>query len=402
MAAMIPAAAEDRRSESRAMLAAHRDAGGESPAELLRLSGWSGEGAPTDEQIADAVAYARAHPPQSGSAKVGGATAFGERVDLLSAYERDPPERDDVLVGLEPGNVAAIGAPGGGSKTFFVLGLAHDLAFGGEVASMRTTLVPASKYQRVGILTAEESVTELERRLHAFGIMLDRDQRTHAVEHLDVRSLRCDVPILVERDGSVNFQTRDAVERFSEGKRFIVLDPLGRYCRADKNDDATMVTLVTTLEQIALRVGCVFLLPHHTGKGAILSGNGDSALAMKGSTALVDWCRMALMIFRPPRKVAEERELGDDAWRYRIVKLDKANHREDKGEVWFRVRGDGTLEFAAEQNTWVPPDLLRKVVTSSGGDVNSEITASRAISPRAPSVMSEMLSDDLEDAEDPF
>lgn len=399
MGAMIPDVPEDRFAESRAMLAEHRVAGGESAPELLRLCGWNGQGTPTDEQISDAVAYARAHPPKGGSEK---APTFGERVDLLSAYEHDPPERDDVLVGLEPGNVAAIGAPGGGSKTFFLLGLAHDLAFGGAVASLRTTFVAPSKHQRVGILTAEESVTELQRRLHAFGMLLDRDHRAHAANYLEIRSLRGDVPILVERDGSVNTQTRDAVERFAEAKRLVVLDPLGRYCRADKNDEATMVTLVTTLEQIALRVGCVFVLPHHTGKGAILSGNGDSALAMKGSTALVDSCRMALMIFRPSRKVAAERELGDDVWRYRIVKLDKANHREDKGETWFRVRNDGTLQLAEEQNAWLPRDYLREVVTSIGAEQRCEELDASPPAPRAPSVISAMLSGDLEDAEDPF
>jgi RecA-family ATPase len=127
-----------------------------------------------------------------------------------------------------------------------------------------------------------------------------------------------------------------------------------------------MLLLVTKLEQIAQKVGCIFMLTHHVGKAAILSGNGDSALAMKGSIALIDSCRMAIMISRPPKKIAEERRLGVSR-RHRIVKTDKANHLADKGEVWFRVRDDGTLEYDELQNAWQPERIVNDVVAEIGG-----------------------------------
>ncbi len=299
----------------------------------------------------DIIAGNKTQAPAVSTTAIGASASawFGDVVDLAKAYTDDPAPRDDVLVGLEPGNVVCIGAPGGGSKTLFVLSLAHDLALGGKVESVITTLVPA-KGQTALLLTSEESVAEISRRVHRFGALLDSEQRRAAAASIEIRSMKKTVPILIDRDGSVNMTTHALLERASYGRRMVALDPLGRFVRADKNDEATMVTLVTVLEEIAQRVGCVFCLPHHVGKNAVFTGNGGSAMAMKGSTALVDSCRMALMIFRPSKATAEARKI--EASRFRIVKIDKANYRADKGEIWFRVRSDGTLAYDEGQTIY--------------------------------------------------
>jgi len=77
---------------------------------------------------------------------------------------------------------------------------------------------------------------------------------------------------------------------------------------------------------------------------------------------------MVMMIFRPSKKIVGQRRLGV-AWRHRIVKTDKANHRADKGKVWFRVRDDGTLEYEELQNAWQPKDLVNDGVAEIGGSV---------------------------------
>ena len=44
---------------------------------------------------------------------------LGDELDLASAYVNEPPARDDVILGLEPGNVGILGGQGGISEALF-------------------------------------------------------------------------------------------------------------------------------------------------------------------------------------------------------------------------------------------------------------------------------------------
>jgi hypothetical protein len=270
---------------------------------------------------------------------------LGDELDLRAAYETEPPPRDDVLIGLEPGNVGVLGGQGGVSKSWFIGGLAHDLALAGTSESMRTMLAPATP-QTVGFLTAEESVADLHRRFHSFGSYVSPEQREMCRKQITIRSLKRHVPVLMEQDGSINQATAEAITQFGSTRRLVVLDPLVRLVRADKSDEGMMTLLITTLEEMGAKAGCAFLFSHHSGKAAILQGNGASALALKGSTVLVDLSRWAAMLVRPPKTVAEKRSI--DARDYRILVLDKANHT-GECEMWFRRRTGGTLAYDHEQ-----------------------------------------------------
>jgi hypothetical protein len=130
VARLIGGMGEDRdRSLARTQLTEVAKARNMTVSAMLRASGWNGEDKPGDAIIGATLEASLDEEVEAAQAT----RDFGERVDLLASYRKPPPSRDDVLLGLEPGNVMAIGAPGGGSKTFLLLALAHDLAFGGTI-----------------------------------------------------------------------------------------------------------------------------------------------------------------------------------------------------------------------------------------------------------------------------
>jgi len=266
---------------------------------------------------------------------------LGERLDLSQAYSDNPPDRDDVILGLEAGNVGVIGGAGGVAKSWLVLTLAHDLALGGISQEMRTTLSP-SKAQACGFLTAEESLADLQRRAHAIGQHLSPCERDIAAKHLDIRSLKRHVPVLMDAEGVIDPAVRQSILEFAFGKRLVVLDPLARLVRADKCDEAMMVRVVIALEEIGAETGSAIIFSHHSGKGAMFAGNGAEAGALKGSTALVDCSRWVAMLNRPSRAQADEHSVNRSE--YRILNIAKSNYVGER-DIWFRQRIDGTLMY---------------------------------------------------------
>ena len=271
--------------------------------------------------------------------------ALGEKLNLLVAYTVDPPDRDDVVFGIEPGDVGVLGGQGSVSKSWFLGMLAHDLALVGECSTMKTTLAPP-KAQSVGYLSAEESLADLQRRFHAFGSHLTSDERERVADLVDVRSLKVSQPLLINRNGELVQETYDQIVEFAIGKRLVILDPWLRLVRADTCDEGMMAAAITTLEQIAIKAKCALVFSHHAGKGQILQGNGASPLALKGSTVLIDLPRWAAMLVRPPEKEAARRVI--DRQQYRILAIEKANHVVER-HIWFQRRSDGTLAYDAEQ-----------------------------------------------------
>ncbi|MDQ2664296.1 MAG: helicase RepA family protein [Candidatus Eremiobacteraeota bacterium] len=265
---------------------------------------------------------------------------IGAVVDLHAAYTQDPPPRNDVLLGAEPGELTMLIGLGGVMKSQMLLGnIAHDLATGGM---LRTSLLPDDiGPQRVLYVTAEESVIELGRRLHRIGTHLPPGAREICAQNLVVQSIKGKRMPLITAHGEVDPAIYDQIARAGDGANCIIIEPLNRFCKADGNADATMSTFVEVCESIGIQCQALVVSAHHSGKTAEWNGHSASALAAKGSTALIDGARLNMVLARVAEKVLRWRKLTNY---YRTLTIAKANNRKE-GTLWFRVRDDGTLEY---------------------------------------------------------
>lgn len=95
------------------------------------------------------------------------------RIDIASAFAKEPAPLDFVLPGMLAGTVGALVSPGGAGKSMMALQLATLIASGADLIGFGT------KYStgNVVILAAEDPPIALQHRLHALGTKLNPDQR---------------------------------------------------------------------------------------------------------------------------------------------------------------------------------------------------------------------------------
>ena len=98
-------------------------------------------------------------------------------IDLLAAFEQEPPALDFIWPGFLAGTVGALIAPGATGKSFWALEAAMAVACttpGGDLLQ----LAPA-RNGRVLYLAGEDPVPALVRRVHSIGQHLTLHQRRH-------------------------------------------------------------------------------------------------------------------------------------------------------------------------------------------------------------------------------
>jgi RecA-family ATPase len=279
---------------------------------------------------------------------VAGPNLLGESLDLAAAFATAPPQRDDVLVGLEPGNVMILAGLGGKNKSTLALQIAFDLALARE-HSLETGLVPRNKSQRTLSLFFEEFCDDLHRRAHPIGARLSPAEREQCASAISLRSMKRQSPALQLADGTIDQNIADALAHMIEASRarLVSFDPLVRFSRADVCSDAAMAQLIVALESIGAKTGAAILVVHHASKTSTWNGNSASALALKGSTALVDLPRCVGVIGAPTDDAARQR--GVDPKFTRVVTIAKANYRAEE-EIWYRRADDGVLEIIDAPN----------------------------------------------------
>lgn len=261
-------------------------------------------------------------------------------IDILHAFENEPPPLDFVLPGLLAGTVGAMVSPGGAGKSMLALELAvlvttgHDVSGFGQGVQRHTG--------KVAFLAAEDPADAIRHRLHALGRHLSPGAREQF-------AMDCIIEPLAGLQADINKPDwLEFVEAMASGRRLLFLDTLRRFHNFDENDSGQMAQLIGILEGVAHRTGCAVVFLHHASKAAALNGQGDMQQASRGSSVLVDNVRWQMFLAGCSK--AEADALGiDEAMRGYFVRegVSKQNYDKKPEDGWLR-RVDGGILIPAE------------------------------------------------------
>jgi len=266
-------------------------------------------------------------------------------IDILHAFENEPPPLDFVLPGLLAGTVGAMVSPGGAGKSMLALELAVLVTTGTDVSGFGQGVQRHTG--KVAFLAAEDPADAIRHRLHALGQHLGPGVREQF-------AMDCIIEPLAGLQADINKPDwLEFVEAMASGRRLLFLDTLRRFHQLDENDSGQMALLIGVLEGIAKRTGSTIVFLHHASKAAAMNGQGDMQQASRGSSVLVDNIRWQMFVAGCAKD--EAKALGiDEAMRGYFVRagVSKQNYRPPTGEVWLR-RGDGGILIPAEFATRV-------------------------------------------------
>ncbi len=279
-------------------------------------------------------------------------------INIMEAFQQEPPELDFVWPGFLAGTVGALVAPGATGKSFWALQAAMAVACGLPEGDLLGLHPPHSG--RVVYLAAEDPEPVLVRRLHAIGQHLNQAAREAIAERLAIE------PIMGKRLDVMNEAHLRRVIDYGADARLIVLDTLSRIHGLDENSNSDMAQLVSALEYIADRTGAAVLFLHHTNKTSALQGQGDLQQAARGASALVDNARWAGFVAKMTEDEAKRHSTGTHGrpitseQRGYFVRfgVSKHNYAEPMPEQWYERRDGGVL---------LPIELLPATQNGKGG-----------------------------------
>ncbi|HET8903657.1 MAG TPA: helicase RepA family protein [Saccharospirillum sp.] len=268
-----------------------------------------------------------------------------EQVKARGLLSVEPPPRRYLVEGLMPEPVAAaIVAPGGTGKSFWIMQLGACVASGVSFHGH-----PIPEPGGVLILAAEDDTDELSRRLHAINknLLLNHDMTKHQAEllgenlHLASR-LGLENRITHKLNSSIEWnwplirQIIETAVRIPQ-LRLIILDPVSRFRAGDENASEDATKFVEALEIIRKETGVTVLCAHHSRKGS----TGESQDDIRGSSAFVDAIRFAATLYTPNAEAAKKLGIDEsearDWVRFSIV---KSNYQTNIEKLWYR-RGQG-------------------------------------------------------------
>lgn len=257
-------------------------------------------------------------------------------IDLLKAFESEPPVLDFIWPGFLAGTVGALVAPGATGKSFLALEAAMSIACsvaGGDLIG----LTPV-RHGRVIYLAGEDPEPALIQRIHAIGKHLNPNAREAIAENLILE------PVMGRRLDVMNDRHLARVIEYCTGARLIVLDTLSRIHRLDENNNGDMAQLVATLEHVAFKTESSVLYLHHVSKGSVREGQADQQQAARGASALIDnsrWCGyVAKMTENEAKKYGISSERRGFYIRYGVSKQNYTMAQQDK---WYERREGGVL-----------------------------------------------------------
>jgi len=262
-----------------------------------------------------------------------------------------PPVQQYVIQDLLPEPVAAaIVAPGGTGKSFWLMQLAVAVASGSPFMGCAV-----ERPGGVLMLAAEDDRAELARRLHSIVSTSDNpfDQRSDKAREATGRNfypvsrLADDNRITIKgTDGSITTNTALVETIIKTAKqvpnlRLIILDPVSRFRAGEENASEDNTRFVEALEKIRKETGVTVLVAHHSRKGA----DGETQDSIRGSSAFVDALRWAATL-TVPAKIPHL----TDCERKKLVRftLVKSNYRVTINQVWFKRGEGGTLDMTQE------------------------------------------------------
>jgi len=264
-------------------------------------------------------------------------------INIMEAFQQEPPELDFIWPGFLAGTVGALVAPGATGKSFWALEAVMSVACsvaGGDLVDLRPQYTGSVVY-----LAAEDPAPVLVRRVHAIGQHLDQAAREAIAENLTLE------PIMGKRPDIMNDSHLRRIIDYCEGVRLIVLDTLSRFHRLDENSNGDMARLVATLEHVAAETGAAVLFLHHVNKGSARDGQTDQQQAARGASALIDnarWCGFVAKMTEGEAeslsdRVDDRQPIGYRRGLFIRFGVSKQNYDTTPLDRWYKRRKGGVL-----------------------------------------------------------
>lgn len=265
-------------------------------------------------------------------------------IDLMWAFENEPPPLDFIWPGFLTGTVGALVAPGATGKSFWALEASMCIACsvaGGDILKLN----PLNTGQVV-YLAGEDPEALLLRRVHAIGKHLGPTAKAAIAENLVVES------IVGKGLNIMDQRHMQSLLDFCRGSRLIIIDTLSRIHLLDENNNGEMAQLISRLEQVAYLTGASVLYLHHVNKGSAREGQTGQQQAARGASALVDnarWCGFVERMSVEKARVLSDRQfdrrpIGDDRRKHFIrFGTSKVNYAEEQDDRWYARQTEGVL-----------------------------------------------------------
>ena len=207
--------------------------------------------------------------------------------------ESELSERIDpcfIIPGLEAGQVGILSAPGATGKTIFSLELAFSLASGYRLFEK----IPVKSACRVLFIELEETLTGI---VNNFCIARSCfPDLPFPAENLYIWHDEDGMLTLVDKNNNVVYSNVEWLKNISRDMSLVIVDHLSKCHMSDENSSVPMTVLMNVFRQIGRETDTGFLLLHHTRKGSILNGEGDTAESARGSSAIVNCARLVMTL----------------------------------------------------------------------------------------------------------
>lgn len=220
-----------------------------------------------------------------------------------------PPKRRWLIKDLVTlGKAAAVIAPGGSSKSQWLLQLAVGVATG----------IPVADHWEIGetgsviVFFAEDDDDEIHRRLERITYHLQMSGQGNALagmeNHLYIFSTIGRDMLLTRRALSGEVIATDIVDSIADlaskvpDLKLLIIDPAARFRGGEENSNEDATRFVEALESLAKATGASVMIAHHTNKGSYLADGEQSQGASRGASALTDGLRWQMNLSPPTEK----------------------------------------------------------------------------------------------------
>lgn len=230
-----------------------------------------------------------------------------------------PPPRRWLLKDLVVlGKVGAVVAPGGSSKSQWMLQLGVSVATG----------IPLADHWEVGetgnvlVFFAEDDHEEIHRRLYSIQSHLTMAGHGKALaplkERLFIFSTIGTDTLLTKNGNTGEVSATVTVDRIAAmakelpDLRLIVIDPGSRFRGGEENSNEDATRFVEALEKLSQLTGASVMLAHHANKNSASTGDVSQG-ASRGASALTDGLRWQMNMNRPTDAQASAFGMSKDA-----------------------------------------------------------------------------------------
>jgi len=266
--------------------------------------------------------------------------------DLLT---RILPSRDWALYPYFPnGTVSGLAGVGGLGKSNLMLLIAVCKALGlSEFCGLECT--PG----RVVILTAEDDLAEMQRRLQRIlhylrsrNVEIDFDLLQANLQFVDLTGGGAEnMMVKAQSLGAIPTDLVEHVAREVGKADMIMIDTLSRFSGASENDNTAGAVFISACETIAKRTGAAVLVLSHTGKAVAREGLVDQYVS-RGASSYSDNARSVLVLASPSAEAMKTLQIDPVAVNqgdvFRLAHV-KSNYAKRAPDVYFKRLDDGVV-----------------------------------------------------------